>query len=136
MKTWSIAFVFLTAVAAGNCGDSTKGADNGGGKGGGGGRGGSGGTDGESDSGSSDLLRITTNKGPVRGTMVDAMRVFLGIPYAQPPVGELRWKPPRPATAWSDVLEATAIRPACPQIDLLTNQPLAGASEDCLTLNV
>jgi para-nitrobenzyl esterase len=86
--------------------------------------------------GSSDLSRIATEKGPVQGAVVGDTRVFLGVPYAAPPVGDLRWKPPVPAAAWTEPLDATAIRPACPQIDVSTSLPVPGTSEDCLTLNI
>lgn len=65
---------------------------------------------------------------------------WLGVPYAQPPVGALRWKAPRPAKPWSGTFEATKFGPLCPQL----NGPLAATdatsdvagSEDCLTLNI
>jgi para-nitrobenzyl esterase len=60
---------------------------------------------------------------------------FLGIPYAAPPVGELRWKPPRPATAWAGVRQARAYGPACPQLPAPW-LPDIGWKEDCLYLNV
>ncbi|RLT94784.1 carboxylesterase/lipase family protein [Ketobacter sp.] len=62
-------------------------------------------------------------------------RAFLGIPYAQPPVGELRFQPPKPAARWHGDLDATAFGPSCMQ-----NPGALSASgelsEDCLTLNV
>lgn len=62
---------------------------------------------------------------------------FKGIPYATPPVGPLRWKPPQPVEAWEGVRQCTAYGPACPQPDLpgfsLKHEK---RSEDCLYLNV
>lgn len=62
-------------------------------------------------------------------------RAFLGIPYAEPPVGELRFQPPQPAKHWHGNLEATAFGPSCIQ-----NPGALSAtgeySEDCLSLNV
>src|SRR5262249_29011849 len=58
---------------------------------------------------------------------------FRGIPYAAPPVGELRWRPPAPPARWNDVRDATSFAPMCIQIG--ANGQLVG-SEDCLTLNV
>ncbi len=55
--------------------------------------------------------------------------VYLGIPYAAPPVGELRWRPPQPAWSWKGVREAKEFGPKCPQ----RNPP---SSENCLYLNV
>lgn len=78
-------------------------------------------------------LEIPTDRGVVLGHRRDGVREFLGIPYAAPPVGALRWQPPQPATAWSTPRDATRRRDACPQ-------PYEGfareTSEDCLNLNV
>jgi para-nitrobenzyl esterase len=73
---------------------------------------------------------VATDKGSVQGILEGDTRAFLGIPYAAPPVGPLRWRPPHPAAAWTGVADASKKGPACPQ--LLTE----GTSEDCLTLNV
>jgi len=78
--------------------------------------------------------------GAVRGVAQDGLDIFKGVPYAAPPVGGLRWKPPAPAPAWTGVRDAVDFGPACPQ-----PKPRAGSiyasilkamSEDCLTLNV
>src|SRR5262249_29285728 len=53
---------------------------------------------------------------------------FLGIPYAAPPVGDLRWKPPQPPASWTTPRDATAFGTICPQS--------ASTDEDCLFLNV
>jgi len=75
-----------------------------------------------------------TDKGVVRGTRVDGVRSFLGVPYAAPPVGEMRWRPPQPASAWHGVRDATALGPHCAQP--ATPFGVASTSEDCLYLNV
>ena len=75
---------------------------------------------------------VRVEGGVVSGTAVDDVQAFLGIPYAAPPVGGLRFAPPRPAAPWPGVLEARAFGPACPQTGPLE----ASSSEDCLTLNV
>ncbi|MEU4657738.1 carboxylesterase family protein [Streptomyces sp. NPDC023723] len=66
-----------------------------------------------------------------------SVTVFRGIPYAAPPVGELRWRPPRPPVPWTGVLPANRFGPMCPQ---LPGSELDGndlpMSEDCLRLNV
>lgn len=82
-----------------------------------------------------DPLVIKTDKGHVRGTSEADLRVFRGIPYAAPPVGELRFQPPQAHPGWTEVREASALGPACPQSGLMIQQQLAW-SEDCLTLNV
>jgi len=80
---------------------------------------------------------VTTSNGAVRGTTAGTVAEFLGIPYAAPPIGNLRWRPPQPAAGWSGVRNATIFGPSCPQA--LTNNPFlppGPISEDCLYLNV
>jgi para-nitrobenzyl esterase len=60
---------------------------------------------------------------------------FLGVPYAAPPVGDLRWKPPEPLKKWKGMREATRFGAACPQLPAGW-LPYIGWSEDCLYLNV
>ncbi|MFJ6852384.1 carboxylesterase/lipase family protein [Streptomyces sp. NPDC091271] len=69
-----------------------------------------------------------TRQGRVQGSSVAGADRFAGIPYAAPPVGSLRWKPPAPPAAWNGVRPATAFGSQCPQ--------QTGGSEDCLSLNV
>lgn len=76
-----------------------------------------------------------TDKGAVRGIIRDGVREFKGIPYAQPPVGELRWSLPREASAWSGILDATKYRNACPQLERY-GIPESSDNEDCLHINV
>ncbi len=75
-----------------------------------------------------------TASGPVRGLANGTVDEFLGIPYAAPPVGALRWQPPQPAASWSGVRDATQFAPHCPQ--LAGPFGLASTSENCLFLNV
>jgi len=79
-------------------------------------------------------LVAATATGAVRGTSTPAMDEFLGIPYAAPPVGPLRWRPPQPAPAWAGVRDATAFAPHCPQPP--SGFGVASTSENCLYLNV
>jgi para-nitrobenzyl esterase len=72
--------------------------------------------------------------GMVQGEIDGGSRRFLGIPFAAPPVGDLRWRPPQPVVPWSGVLEADTLSDACAQEDALTTP--ASESEDCLYLNV
>ena len=60
-------------------------------------------------------LVVTTADGAVRGKAVAATDDFLGIPYAAPPVGALRWQPPRPPAPWHGVRQAVSYAPHCPQ---------------------
>lgn len=78
--------------------------------------------------------------GAVQGESLADLNVFRGIPYAAPPVGERRWKPPAALAPWTGVREAKAFGPACLQPRMppggLYASELPQLSEDCLTLNV
>lgn len=78
---------------------------------------------------------VTSEQGQVGGTQADWGWTFLGMPYARPPLGDLRWRPPQPAPAHEGVRAASAYGPACPQ-PRAGQRGLAATSEDCLTLNV
>jgi len=88
-----------------------------------------------SDGVKSDPTLVTTDRGAIRGTIVQDVLQFRGIPYAASPSGELRWKLPVPHAAWNGVLDASHFGPGCPQVARygLTE---AGYNEDCLSLNV
>lgn len=85
---------------------------------------------------------INTDSGPVRGvtSLVEDVEAYLGIPYAEPPIGELRFSKPVPKKKWLDVYNATNLPPPCAQISLV--EPyyfmpnVTNMSEDCLYLNV
>ena len=79
-------------------------------------------------------LVVATAGGAVRGKTVTATREFLGIPYAAPPVGALRWQPPRPVAPWHGTRAATSYAPHCPQPSGSFGR--ASTTEDCLYLNV
>ncbi|HEY1518801.1 MAG TPA: carboxylesterase family protein [Solirubrobacteraceae bacterium] len=79
------------------------------------------------------ILRIAG--GAVRGAAVSGVDEFLGLPYAAPPTGALRWRPPQPPAAWDGVRDATQFGPSCPQL-ASPFAPPAPFSEDCLYLNV
>lgn len=102
----------------------------------GGATGGTGGGSGGSGGGFDAAPVVQTDKGSVQGVSDGVTRAFLGIPFAAAPVGPLRWKPPQPAAAWTDKRDATKTGPRCPQLSSLGSSPLAGTSEDCLTVNV
>ena len=85
---------------------------------------------------------VQLDTGLVEGATADkdaGILVFRGIPYAAPPVGDLRWKAPAPAAAWEGVRPATEFGAACPQgsgLAQLTGEEMPPLSEDCLFLNV
>jgi para-nitrobenzyl esterase len=85
-----------------------------------------------------DPVKIDT--GYISGTIIgdpgNQVRVYRGIPYAAPPVEDLRWKPPQPPAAWEGILECTAFSEIAPQSGSLGNRPPSPQSEDCLYLNV
>ncbi|HET7217513.1 MAG TPA: carboxylesterase family protein, partial [Vicinamibacterales bacterium] len=82
--------------------------------------------------------QVKTTLGVVRGTATSDghIRIFKSIPYAAPPVAELRWQAPRPASPWQGVRDATAFGPRCMQGQLFDDIVFKELSEDCLTLNV
>jgi hypothetical protein len=97
----------------------------------------------------SDPIKIDTGliSGTVIGDAGKEVHIYRGIPYAAPPVGELRWKPPQPAAPWQGIRQATAFGKICPQ-DLSQYLPMLKAAsmpadvieaqmgEDCLSINV
>ncbi len=82
--------------------------------------------------------QVLTDAGTVEGTSEGEVRIFKGIPYAAPPVGDLRWKPPQPVLPWTGVRPADKFGPAPLQISRAGDMFFRDAepSEDCLTLNV
>lgn len=93
----------------------------------------------------SGLEEVMLDSGPITGVVEEAaggeIWTFKGIPYAAPPVGDLRWKPPQPVEPWTEQRACVEPGPACPQpgqadapyLDLLT---VGDTAEDCLYLNV
>jgi para-nitrobenzyl esterase len=85
-------------------------------------------------------LQIKTDKGKVEGLLTadQKIRAFKGIPFAAPPIGDLRWQPPQPAEKWHGVKLARDFGPHCLQSDTYSDMIFhdPGPSEDCLTLNV
>jgi para-nitrobenzyl esterase len=80
---------------------------------------------------------VTTKEGPVQGFIQNGVAQFLGIPYATPPVGDLRWRPPQPHAPWTAVLQTTAYAPICALVTTLgVFSGPANNNEDCLFLNV
>jgi para-nitrobenzyl esterase len=83
----------------------------------------------------SEFASVKVRQGWLRGRQHEDHASFLGVPYAAPPVGELRWRPPQPAAGWPGVRDALAFGPDLPQA---ANPRLRAArqAEDCLYLNV
>jgi para-nitrobenzyl esterase len=80
---------------------------------------------------------VTTSDGVVRGATAGTVNEFLGLPYAAPPTGNLRWRAPQPAAAWAGTRDATTFGPSCPQATMGNPfLPPGPISEDCLYLNV
>jgi len=77
---------------------------------------------------------VHTKSGPVTGFVSGNELEYLGIPYAAPPVGALRWQPPAPVTPWTTPLAATQFGPHCPQAPSPFGKP--SLTEGCLFLNV
>jgi para-nitrobenzyl esterase len=82
--------------------------------------------------------QVKTTGGLVQGATIagTGIRVFRGIPFAAPPVGELRWQAPRPAVPWEGVRPATEFGARCTQGRMFSDISFTNLSEDCLNLNV
>jgi para-nitrobenzyl esterase len=81
---------------------------------------------------------VRVEGGMVQGTLEDGLTVYRGIPFAAPPIGDLRWRAPQPVARWEGTRQADTFGPACGQG---TRNPATpdrgpGTSEDCLYLNV
>lgn len=76
---------------------------------------------------------VHTQSGSVRGTGAGIL-AFKGLPFAAPPTGQRRWRPPVPPVPWSDVRDATQFGPQCPQPG--SARSTLATSEDCLSLNI
>ena len=129
----SFSLLLLGSVLAVGCGDGGTSGTGGSGTGGTstGGSGGAGGS-----TATAAPLTVDTDKGAVQGTLSGTTRAFLGVPFAAPPTGDLRWKPPAPHAAWNDTFDASTKGRVCTQMASLSNNLDAKSGEDCLTLNV
>ncbi|MET9610655.1 carboxylesterase family protein [Streptomyces sp. NPDC006512] len=89
-----------------------------------------------------DHVVVDLPAGRLRGATEDGLIVFRAVPYAAPPVGDLRWRPARPHPGWAGTRDATADGPSAPQPYREGGDPVLGGhgsppfDEDCLTLNV
>ena len=87
------------------------------------------------------LVKATIESGPIVGVEHEHANVFRNIPFAAPPVGDLRWAPPQPVKPWTTPRETAYPGPSCPQPMNANGAPNGGGangptSEDCLQLNV
>ncbi|XP_066251364.1 venom carboxylesterase-6-like [Euwallacea similis] len=86
-------------------------------------------------------LVVNCEDGKIRGKYLKTRQgreisAFLGIPFAKPPVGDLRFKPPVPFGGWQGILNATQVHSVCPQRDIYRRSEIFEGEEDCLYLNV
>ena len=79
---------------------------------------------------------VPTASGPVCGVTVGRQTSYLDIPYAAPPVGKLRWRPPEPVAPWTSTYQATQRGAECPSPSFPGTPPLPNTSENCLYLEV
>lgn len=98
-------------------------------------------TNGHSMSGPTQGLTVNTTSGVLQGSksiLNDDIHVtsWLGIPFADPPVSDLRFRPPRPVTPWTGIREAVKMPPACPQSSKFSVASSNDTNEDCLYLNI
>src|SRR3712207_3925072 len=82
--------------------------------------------------------RVSTGNGILEGTSEAGVRSFRGIPFAAPPVGALRFRPPQPVASWAGVRQARAFGPRAMQLPVFGDMNFRsnGMSEDCLYLNI
>ena len=83
---------------------------------------------------------VVTSLGALQGRIRDGVHEFLGVPYAAPPIGDLRFRPPQPPIPWDGTRSATRLGASAPQIERDPDSPLPATgyatNEDCLFLNV
>src|SRR5450631_2625993 len=87
--------------------------------------------------GRADAQEAITEQGALTGLREHGLNVFRGVPFAAPPIGNLRWRPPAPVTPWSGTRKAHSFAPACMQEGVsMPGEAAPTVSEDCLYLNV
>jgi len=80
---------------------------------------------------------VQIDSGAIRGTGTDGLTVYKGVPYAAPPLGDLRWREPDPVAPWKGVRVADTFAPACLQKGVsMPGETAPAVSEDCLYLNI
>lgn len=80
---------------------------------------------------------VLTESGTISGVSGNGLNVYKGVPFAAPPIGDLRWRPPTPVAPWTGTREADAFAPACMQVGVsMPGETPPTVSEDCLYLNI
>jgi para-nitrobenzyl esterase len=82
------------------------------------------------------LSTVKVDGGKIEGVWENDSYVFKGIPFAAPPVGDLRWKTPQPVKAWEGIRKADKFGASCPQMTMIPGTNQLELSEDCLYLNI
>jgi para-nitrobenzyl esterase len=84
------------------------------------------------------LFQVTTNNGILQGTVASGISMFKGVPYAQPPVGDLRWREPQPLKNWEGIRLADHFAARAMQLPIFSDMQFRseGINEDCLYLNI
>jgi para-nitrobenzyl esterase len=85
-------------------------------------------------SGKPEIVKISD--GALKGYAANGISTFLGIPFAAPPIGVLRWKPPAAPAKWTDTRDAGSFGPSCVQTNTYGVMAVRSTNEDCLYLNV
>ena len=81
--------------------------------------------------------QVLTESGTISGVSENGLSVYKGVPFAAPPVGDLRWRPPTPAAPWTGTRKADTFAPACMQVGVsMPGETPPAVSEDCLYLNI
>jgi para-nitrobenzyl esterase len=81
--------------------------------------------------------QVRTQTGMISGVRANGSVVYKGIPFAAPPVGDLRWRPPQHAASWTGTRKADAFAPACMQVGVsMPGETPPKVDEDCLYLNI
>ena len=83
------------------------------------------------------MRTVLTESGTISGMTAAGLSVYKGVPFAAPPVGDLRWRPPMPAAPWTGTRKADTFAPACMQVGVsMPGETPPPVSEDCLYLNI
>ena len=81
--------------------------------------------------------QTATESGAISGVRAGGLSVYKGVPFAAPPIGDLRWRPPVEVAPWTGTLKADAFAPACMQVGVsMPGETPPKVSEDCLYLNI